>query len=485
VSPPVDPTFDRSPPPVGGGLVDPVVYDASLAALRQRTVNFSAKRYADMMFVSGLDRGIADRNFRLRPAPVPAGLDGRSVGVDLEAEAQAAFAAGHITIETDAADRRATVQWRDPSFACPVIGSAVARPGYGSILLGPHAAPRFDPQPIARIFPDRGQSWPRGDAIEAFASQPSMLTHALDAFFASSPGVYGVLVATPDRVLVERYSAFGRADRVTPSWSMTKAITCTVIGRMVRDGWLSGMHDPAPAPLWRDPRGIHRLITLDHLVRMRSGLGFPVRHEDGRVTIGFENSAVYQDGGDAYEAAQRSVVATMPGAVFRYVNSGMNVLGSIIRDQITRRGLPYYPTAYGLLVDRLGMASYQHSADLVGNLIASGAGYATLRDYAKLGVLYLNDGVWNGERLLPEGWVDYALTPTHTGSSYAACFRTNIDRAFPDLPEDTAWAMGASDQRIFILRRQRLTVAVSNETDHKMDLSALNRLIATAVDCYA
>ncbi len=75
---------------------------------------------------------------------------------------------------------------------------------------------------------------------------------------------------------------------------------------------------------------------------MRSGLGFPVRHDDGRTTIGFENSAVYQDACDAFEAAQRSIVATIPGSVFRYVNSGMNVLGSVIRDQIERRGLPYY-----------------------------------------------------------------------------------------------------------------------------------------------
>jgi CubicO group peptidase (beta-lactamase class C family) len=188
---------------------------------------------------------------------------------------------------------------------------------------------------------------------------------------------------------------------------------------------------------------------------------------------------------NAYEAAQRSLVATVPGSVFRYVNSGMNVLGSVIRDQIERRGLPYYQTAYGLLIDRLGMSSYQHSADLAGNLIASGAGYATLRDYAKLGVLYLNHGVWNGERLLPKGWADYALTASHTGTSYAACFRTNSDRIFPDIPPDAAWAAGASDQRIFILRRHRLTVAVSNETDHPIDRAGLNHLVAAAIECYA
>ena len=76
---------------------------------------------------------------------------------------------------------------------------------------------------------------------------------------------------------------------------------------------------------------------------------------------------------------------------------------------------------------------------------------------------------------------DYALTPTHAGSSYAACFRSNADRSFPDLPPDTAWASGASDQRIFMLRGHRLVVAVANETDHPMDLAALNRVIATAI----
>ena len=461
--------FDRTPHLDALGAVDPVVYDASIAALRQRTVNFAAKRYADMMFVSGLDRATADRHFRPRVAQPPSGLGAhRPARVDL----------APLAVEVDAADRRVTVRSGD------CVGQAIARADYGTILLGPSNAPAFDPRPVARASRDANRPWPHGDAVEAEPT-PAALTGALDGFFAASPGVYGVLVARPDRVLAERYSAFGAPDRATPSWSMTKAITATVVGRMVREGWLASMHDPAPAPLWHDPRGIHRLITLDHLVRMRSGLGFPARQDDGSTTIGFENSAVYQDAGDAFQAAQRSIVATVPGSVFRYVNSGMNVLGAIVRDQIGRRGLPYYETAYGMLVDRLGMGSYQHSADSAGNLIASGAGYATLRDYAKFGVLYLNDGIWNGERLLPEGWVDYALTPTHTGTNYAACFRSNVEGAFPDLPRDAAWASGASDQKIFILRRQRLTVAVSNETDHAMDMAALNRLIATAIECYA
>ena len=284
---------------------------------------------------------------------------------------------------------------------------------------------------------------------------------------------------------MERYSSFGAPDRATPSWSMTKAVTCTVIGRMIHDGWLGSVYDPAPAPLWRDPRDTHHLITLDHLLRMRSGLGFPVQLPDGRVSLGFENSAVYQDAADAFDMAQRCMVATVPGSVFRYINTGVNVLGAIIRDQIVRRGLPYHATVYGMLADRIGMSSYQQSADITGNLIASGAGFATLRDYAKLGVLYLQDGVWDGVRLLPEGWAEYALTPTHAGTNFAACFRTNSDRLFPDLPEDTAWASGASDQRIFILRRHRLTVAVANETDHRMDLAALNRVIATAIAEFA
>ena len=174
-------------------------------------------------------------------------------------------------------------------------------------------------------------------------------------------------------------------------------------------------------------------------------------------------------------------MAVRPGATFRYINAGINVLAAILRDQIEQRGLPYHETAYSLLADPLGMGSYHMSADIAGNLVGSGSAFATLRDWARLAVLYVQDGVWNGTRLLPEGWVDYALAAEHGGTSYAATFWTNADRRFPALPPDAAWLSGASDQRVFILRGARRVVAVSNETDAKMDLTALNDVLAAVL----
>ncbi|BBK33174.1 CubicO group peptidase (beta-lactamase class C family) [Stella humosa] len=478
--------FDRIPPllPAGVGAPPaPFFYDQSPRALREKVVSYSAKRYVDMMYVSGLSRAEADRHFRPRASGRSGGLEDEPDVSAAQAEVAAAWKTGQVTVATDDADRRATVTWTDPAFGAPVVGHAVARPGYGGIVLGRHAEPAFTPQPIQRPAADRARAWPLGDggATPGRNRGPAALEQAIERLFAGSSGIYGVLVATPDGVVAERYSDHGAPDRITPSFSMTKAITGTIIGRMIHEGWLNSVYDPAPAPLWKDPRCIHHLITIDDLMRMRSGLAFAAVDGEGRGSVIFENSFVYYDGEDAFDTAQRAIVATRPGAVYRYINTGLNVLGSIIRDRIEARGLPYHETVYGLLADRIGMASYQHSADRVGNFVASGSGFACLRDYARFGLLYIQDGVWNGERLLPEGWADYALTSTHFGNHYAGCFRTNLDGQFPSLPVDAVWASGASDQKVIMLRRQGLVIAVANETDHTLDLKALDGVGAAAI----
>ena len=136
VPPPVvDSTFDHTRPLFADGPPDPVVYDGSPRAIRQRTVNFAAKRFADMMYVTGLDRSTAEQHFRWRPLGVPGGLSGRPDVSGDQGEMIAAHRSGRLTIETNDADRRATVRWSDPAFGTPLSGSAIARPGYGGILL--------------------------------------------------------------------------------------------------------------------------------------------------------------------------------------------------------------------------------------------------------------------------------------------------------------------------------------------------------------
>lgn len=461
------------------GLPVPLVYDVSEQALRQREMNFAAKRLVDMTFVSELDWSDALTRLRWRGVAPTGGLDAMPDATPRRSRLEAAFAAGAIAITPNTTARAVRVVWTDPSFGAPIVGEAKAPVGWGGIVTGGQVPASITSSPIARAAPSR-QRWPLGDDVPAPPATSAALARAVDRFFAASPGAYGILVATPDRILFEHYGIGGAPERVTPSWSMNKSMTGTLIGRLINLGWLEGVQVPAPAPAWCDPRGIHALITIDDLLRMRSGLAMPCVSEVG-AALGFEGSAVYFDAVDAFAAAQANIVAVRPGAVFRYINAGINVLAAIIRDRIEQRGLSYHPTIYSLLPDVLGMSSYRMSADIAGNLIGSGAAFATLRDWAKLAALYLEDGMWNGERLLPEGWVDYALAATHGGTSYAATFWTNADRRFPALPPDAAWLSGASDQRVFILRGARRIVAVSNETDAKMDLTALNTVLAAVI----
>ena len=442
-------------------------------------MNFAAKRLADMAFVSNLDWADALSRLRWRGVPPTSGLDATRDAEPRKALLGSAMAAGAIAIEPDTARRAVRLIWTDPALGAPVIGRAVAPIGWGGIVTGTSEPAAVTARPIARAA-SSARPWPLGDDVAAPPIASSLLANAVDRFLAASPGVYGLLVAAPDRVLFERYGSGGAPDRVTPSWSMNKSMTGSLIGRLIHLGWLESVHAPARAPAWRDPRGIHALITIDDLMRMRSGLAMPCLGPEG-ATLGFEGAAVYFDAADAFAAAQANMVAVRPGAVFRYGNAGLNVLAAIIRDRIERRGQPYHATIYGLLPDLLGMSSYRMSADIAGNLIGSGSAFATLRDWAKLAVLYLQDGQWNGEQVLPAGWADYALAATHAGTSYAATFWTNSDRRFPALPPNAAWLSGASDQRVFILRGANRIVAVSNETDAKMDLDALNSVLGAVL----
>ena len=172
---PVEPYFDRTPQPFGDGPPDPLVYDASPRALRQRTVNFAAKRLADMRYVSGLDRATAERHFRWRPAVAPGGLGFRAAPGRPGRARRRAHRRGDIVIDMDDADRRVTVRWNDAGFGEPVVGAAIARARLWRDRPGPARRPAIRSAADFPRRPEPGRAWPLGDAVETPPPRRPML----------------------------------------------------------------------------------------------------------------------------------------------------------------------------------------------------------------------------------------------------------------------------------------------------------------------
>jgi CubicO group peptidase (beta-lactamase class C family) len=229
------------------------------------------------------------------------------------------------------------------------------------------------------------------------------------------------------QVVAERYglqpdTAFGPGDDVTEastliSWSMAKSITHALVGICVADGLLDPSA-PAPVPEWSgDGR---RAITLQHLLEMRSGLDFVEDYVDGGVSHVID--MLFGAGKDdvaAYAAARP--IAHEPGTRWSYSSGTTNIIARIVGDAIA----PTYGTGqagmehfmHERLFGPIGMSSAVPKFDTAGTFIGSSFVYATTRDFARFGELYLHDGVWNGVRILPQGWVDHARTPVPVPAS--------------------------------------------------------------------
>ncbi len=223
----------------------------------------------------------------------------------------------------------------------------------------------------------------------------------------TSDGLGRAFVVLHDGQLVaENYAApFDRNSR-HPGWSMTKSLVGALAGRLVRLGWLS-LDQPAPIPEWQaDERAG---ITVGHLLRMESGLDCP-----GGLTpwaMGDKHFRVYSGLSDVYGYVAGLPARAQAGTRCAYQNSDAIALAAVVRETALAHGIPFVDAPWELLFDPLGMHSTVLHADPAGNFILSGFSTATALDWARFGQLYLDDGRWQGNQLLPAGWLDYALTP--------------------------------------------------------------------------
>ena len=331
------------------------------------------------------------------------------------------------------------------------------------------AGPVPDPAPVPLVsLPAQpaGVAWPTATWPTGPLPDGVDLTPLLDAAF--DPGgplrdTYAVVVVHGGRLVAERYGGSlprfdGPGRPVGPdtpllSWSVAKSMLHAVIGMLVGDGLLDPA-DRAEVPAWADPGDPRGAITVAHLLAMRDGLDFCEEYEDP------ESSDVMQmlwGSGQADMAAFAAdrPLAAPPDTRYSYSTGTSMVLSGIVA-RLLGPGAPYRAYLADRLFGPLGMSGATATFDDAGSWVAGSYVHAPARDFARFALLYLRDGVWDGERLLPAGWVDLARTARSVdpddGTLYGAHWWTRDD------PLGTFWAAGHEGQYLDLVPALDLAV---------------------------
>ena len=331
--------------------------------------------------------------------------------------------------------------------------TAVYRPGLGCTLLAGLAADELARQPLPEYSAAPGADsvyWPLGDrlpdTLPAGVDREALESALAAAFQTVDPArisARGVVVLYRGQIVAERYAEGFDKDTPQLGWSMTKSITNALTGILVRDGLLDPAA-PAPVAAWQDDD--RRKITVSDLLHMSSGLDwweFYAELSDAtRMLYKREDMAAY---------ARQQPLDTEPGTEWYYSSGTSNILSGIIRETIGDQQR-YFEFPRRALFDPVGMRSAVIEPDAAGNFVGSSYAFATPRDWARFGQLYLQDGVWNGERILPEGWVAYSTTPAPASDGrYGAHFWLNASGQLPDVPRDMFLCDGFQDQKVYIV----------------------------------
>jgi CubicO group peptidase (beta-lactamase class C family) len=341
------------------------------------------------------------------------------------------------------------------------------------------------PHPAGLPWPTR--SWPRAELDPRV--DRDQLAQLLDRAFAEPEPddlerTNAVVIVQRGAIVAERYRAAVDADRAFISWSMAKSITSCLVGILVRDGKLD-VSRPIPMQEWPagDPR---RRITIDQLLRMVDGLRFREAEHlgDGSVRYYPEDESdvipmLFGAGqGDVAAFAAGLPYQAEPETRWNYNSGASNLLSRLVRQTLDTDEAGMRAFMQRELFERLGMTTADPRFDTAGNFIGSSTCYCSARDFARFGYLYLRDGIWDGARILPAGWVDYSRTPSpQSDGIYGAHFWV--------VPGSLGlfYCSGAFGQRILISPRLDLVVVRLGVTaPHKV--AAVVRYCKDLVDAF-
>ncbi len=319
----------------------------------------------------------------------------------------------------------------------------------------------FRPAEVPSSLPDaRVQAWPTGD-LGAHGPLPAGAdSGALDAALNAAMGpaeqnTRAFVVIHGGRIVGERFAEGFGPHTPQLSWSQGKSIAAALVGILVEQGELT-LDQPAPIPEWRanaeDPR---RQIRIRDLLHMSSGLDFlNLGVNDPRsFTAANEHFRIYQDAVDVCRHAIQQPADLPPDSLFRYRNSDPLALTCIARRVVEDRGEDWLSFPQRALFDRIGIRDAVLETDRFGNFIITGYDFLSAYDWARFGLLHLGEGMWEGERILPRGWVEFVSSPTESDpdSNYGGLFWVNDGGRFPDLPADAYTAAGFMGQNTVVI----------------------------------
>jgi CubicO group peptidase (beta-lactamase class C family) len=399
----------------------------------------TAKILCSALFVSGREQ--AEAVSHLTSYFLGAKIDSITVAVDRERKTVRLTLANRLTREAH--------YYGDQ-------GCIIHQPGKDTIYFAPVKV-------TSKLPPAASTPWPMGDrdavAPPSAGVDTMKLRQAVDAAFANPAGLTAAFVIVhKGRIIAERYANGANANMPLESWSMGKSIVGTLIGLLIKDGAFK-LEDAAPVPEWHkaadDPRAKIRIMDL---MRMSSGLRFS-RGSPEDIPGYHDHDLPYTGAIDAVQFVTTRPLQFEPNTFGRYRNSDPLTLGYILRETVRRRGEEYLTYPQRALFDKLGMRGQMLETDPYGNFLITGYDYGTARNWARLGMLYVQDGVWMGQRLLPEGFVKFTSTPAPAWKvpQYGGMMWVNGDSAW-SLPRDAFAFRGAGEQDVFIVPSHDLVI---------------------------
>jgi len=327
----------------------------------------------------------------------------------------------------------------------------------------------FAPTAVERNLPPAATTpWPMGDVLSD-ASWPSEIDmekveEALDIGFGPAEArTLGLVITYKGRILGERYGEGIDIHTPLESWSMTKSLTGTLMGVLIQQGTYE-LWQPAPVPEWQEPGDPRQEIRIGDIMRMSSGIKINAPSDpDYDRDIYADHLYLYTATSNSYEWAATRPQEWPPNTIGRYRNTDPVLTSYLIRLGVEGRGQDYHSFPQHDLFDKIGIRDGLIETDPQGNFLGQGLAFMPARDWARLGNLYLQDGVWEGERILPEGYVEYAstLAPTWVSDGrlqYGGAFFWVNGQGNQGLPESAYSMRGAGGQSTTIIPTHDLVV---------------------------